>query len=448
MPFLDSTERVSDLCGPVEQELNRRHMGVRKQPGLPAARIEFLRKWPPRLRLLFVLTMAVCGGAGCQHFPPDFFPLGIYTAGNVSQLPILRQAGFNVVAGPAERSFLNAAQAAGLKVLASPGTSAGPQFNAAVVRSAIRQFDAHPAVWGWHLVDEPDLNRITPTDVVQAHRYFKSLRPRKPTALVIYAGYNALDYGHITDVLLLDRYPIPWLPLADFGQQVALARLALGKQKPLFAILQAFDWSYHPALVPGEKNLRPPTYTELRCMTYCALAQQANGLFYYTFDDGKWKITEHPETWNAVQNVVKEVHDRLPLFQAQHLWWPLRRRFEDRTRRFNQALGSSVTSVCLRVRKGNASVPPGEYVLCVNNTDWPHVYSFELPHPMEGDLPVLGEQRRVSLEHNWLKDKFTPYAVHVYGPLLPRHPQQPTGASSGADNGHKRKSSVALVGGP
>ena len=48
-------------------------------------------------------------------------------------------------------------------------------------------------------------------------------------------------------------------------------------------------------------------------MTYEALARGATGLFYFAFDAG-WKMREHPETWAALTNVVREINERLPLF--------------------------------------------------------------------------------------------------------------------------------------
>src|SRR5204862_1578754 len=139
-------------------------------------------------------------------------------------------------------------------------------------RQAIGQVDGQPALCAWYLNDEPDLNLISPDQVKSAQGFMKSLAPSKPTALVIFQGYEARDYANITDVLMVDRYPIPWLPLANFGQHIQMARLALPPNKPLIAVIQAFDWSLSPELLPGERNLRPPTETELRCMTYDALA--------------------------------------------------------------------------------------------------------------------------------------------------------------------------------
>ena len=171
-------------------------------------------------------------------------------------------------------------------------------------------------------------------------------------------------------------------------------------------------------------------------MTYEALARGATGLFYFAFDTGTWKIREHPETWAALQAVVKEVKERQPLFEAQPQWWPKNHRFGDPAHRFNAALESSITSTRLRVSTGNDFVPAGEYILAVNNTERRHEYSFALPpskaltllggrakatclsdNVPRTSVPLLGENRSVPLNQNRIQDSFVAYAVHVYGPL-------------------------------
>ena len=112
---------------------------------------------------------------------------------------------------------------------------------------------------GVDLVDEPDLNAVAPEDVQRAHRYLKLLGARKPTALVLSQRGETLDYGNIADITMVDPYPVPWLPLANFPQHVRLARLALGKKKPLIAVIQAFDWSSYRTLLPDQTGLRAPT---------------------------------------------------------------------------------------------------------------------------------------------------------------------------------------------
>jgi hypothetical protein len=135
------------------------------------------------------------------------YPLGIYAVNSTSDFAAVRAAGFNLITGPAERSFLDAADAAGLKVLASPGTSAGAGFNFEAAAKTVKAFDAHPALWAWYLVDEPDLQQIPPETVVRNHAALKRLKPSKPTALVLYQGYEALDYANVTDIMMIDKYP-------------------------------------------------------------------------------------------------------------------------------------------------------------------------------------------------------------------------------------------------
>ena len=279
--------------------------------------------------LRFIMSGRLCFGfswlwvllaiAGCRHARPPVYPLGIYGVPSTNDLTVLREAGFNLVAGSADQSFLDAAEANGLQVLAAPHTSAGPQFSTQAARAAVKRFDEHPALWAWYLIDEPDLNRVPPGEVWRAHRFLKSLPARRPTALVLFKGSEALDFANIADITMIDRYPVPWLPLANFGQNVRQTRLALGRGKPMMAVIQAFDWSYFPELMGPETGLRPPSYEEMRCMAYGALAQQASGLFFYAFDDGRWKLREHPEVWQAVQRIVREIRQQ-PALVSGRAW--------------------------------------------------------------------------------------------------------------------------------
>jgi hypothetical protein len=361
------------------------------------------------------LFLLLIGCSACQHIAPPF-PIGLYSV-PPSDLAQVRAAGFNVVTGPATKAYLDSAERRGLKVLASPGTSAGARFDANRARQIVARFDSHPALWAWYLVDEPDLNGVSPTAVRQAHRFLKNVGALKPTALVLYQGGEALNFGNIADLTLVDRYPIPWLPLANFPQHVRMARLALGKGKPLLAVVQAFDWTAYPRERPSEVAMRPPTLLEIRCMTYCALARGATGIFYYCFNDGAWKLTAHPETWESVRKVVAEIHQRLPLFEGEPLWWPYVHEFPNSESGFNAALETSVIPTLLRVKHGNVAVKPGDYLLAVNNTEKQLTYRITLPRS-RASIAVLGEGRSVPVEKGWLEDQFGPYAVHVYGPIL------------------------------
>ena len=405
-------------CSPT---IRSRWLRARSGPdGIDGILDEFIRK---RLKstgdvtCILAVLLAVCG---CANGNRAFYPLGIYGVNNTNDLALVQAAGFNLVTGPATADYLEAARQKKLRVLANPGTVAGPNFDAAKARATVNRLDRHRSLWAWYLCDEPELEHVPPASVNTAHRFLKSLGASKPTALVLNRGEEAANYGKISDILMIDRYPIPWLPLANFGQHVRLARLGAGQRKPLVAVIQAFDWSSHPELMQGEANLRPPSYDELRCMTYLALAEGATGVFYYTFDDGRWRIQEHEETWNNLKGVVREVNERLPLFKGKRQWWPKDHRFQDYTNRFNAALESSINSVWLKVPHGNPTVPCGDFILAVNTTEKTQGYSLTLPFGVVSSVPVVGEGRSLAPERNWLTDRFEPFAVHVYGPLPKR----------------------------
>jgi hypothetical protein len=356
--------------------------------------------------------------AGCAATSPNgFYPMGMFGVASTNELPQLREVGFTLVNGSADRTFLRAANQAGLKVLATLGTEAGPAFNETVARRTVRSFDRHPALWAWFLVDEPDLHQIAPGDIDRANRLVKSVPARKPTAVTLSSAMPANYYAPLADIAIIDRYPIGWLPLANLGQHVRLMRLAAGKNHSVIAAIQAFDWRNYPELMPNEEGLRPPTYMELRCMTFLALAMGADGLFYYAYDDGRWKMSEHPRTWGALRKVVSEVNQSLPLFQGKHLWRPYRHEFKDWAHRFNPALESSITPAFLHVERGNQRIPAGDYLLAINNTDRPHDYRIHLPELREVQVPVVDELRKLPTPLGWLADHFEPFEVHIYGPM-------------------------------
>ena len=368
------------------------------------------------LRLISLLFI-VFGLSGCQVVNKTEYPVGIYSVGGSLNLPDIAEAGFNLVTGPAEIDYLDAAQRNGLKVLASPGSSAGESFDGVKARSTISLFDRHPALWSWYLIDEPDMHWVSPSKVEEAHNTLKRAGATKPTSLVLYKGDESQWYGNIADITMVDRYPVPWLPLANFSQHIHKTRLATDPIRPVIAVIQSFDWSAHQSVLPGEENLRPPTEYELRNMTYSALARGANGIFFYSYADMLLKERKYPELWASLKRVVKEVRQRDALFNAEHVWWPKAHHFENQDTRFNAALEASVQSVLLHVKLGDQSISPGHYILAVNTTPLFHTYRFRLPWNVSDPVPVTFESRFANTDGSWVVERFEPFSVHIYGPL-------------------------------
>ena len=133
---------------------------------------------------LFAAALLALSTTGCRVARPGDYPLGLYSVGSETNLAEIANAGFNLVAGPARRDFLDAAKANGVGVLASPGSSAGHHFDAAKVRATVAKHDRHPALRSWYLIDEPDMQRVAPENVEAAHRFVKRLSATKPTSTI------------------------------------------------------------------------------------------------------------------------------------------------------------------------------------------------------------------------------------------------------------------------
>lgn len=365
--------------------------------------------WAAHFCLLTLLT-------ACSTNAAKRFSVGIYSVRSADDLPMLKEFGFDCVVGPAETSFLQAADLTGLKVLAQPRCNRDSNLDSAEARLAMRLEVKHPALWAWYLADEPDLRRVDPQIIAKTHLHWKGTGVRKPTVVVLNNARTAIDYKQSADILMIDRYPIPWLPLADFGKHLELMRTALGS-RPWLAAIQTFDWDVYRDLLGLSISGRPPTETEMRCMTYLALAHGARGVFYYEFE-GRWSMKKNPETWQALHRVVREVNVRRALFEADRKWWARRHVFGDHSTQFNEALDSSIQAVLLKIHHGSTEMPVGYYILAINTTRHTIDYQFTTPWPLPAGVNVFGEHRGLATNGDWMRDEFSPFAVHIYGPLL------------------------------
>lgn len=321
---------------------------------------------------LLGLTWGWAGPTAAAEQKP-FFPIGLYGVNQESSLETLSEAGFNLVVGPARSSFLDKAHTLGMSVIASPGASAGRGFDPSRFAQTVNQLDAHPALHSWYLVDEPDMTRTPPWQVEMDQRLLKAHAIRKPTSLVLFDGLHARDYGGIPDILMVDSYPIPWMPLAHFSQQMNWSRSIAGPDKPLYAILQAFDWYAFREALPRETQFRVPTHEELRCMTYLALAQPVDGLLFYTYSSGKWHLPDHPDLWHGLLEIVATLQDRPFLQGCRRLPWIPSYTLSPYEKRRSQTQEPSIHCAHLRDREGM------DHVVLINTTEQPLNLSITLP---------------------------------------------------------------------
>jgi len=237
-----------------------------------------------------------------------FFPFGFY---HVSQsfdrehrLKMARDiaaAGFNcahtrVMDTEAYGPFLDECAKLGVYIVT--------EFSAPMFEVAARYKD-HPGALAWNPGDEPTIHGTTAEEMYSRYDRFKQVDPNHLVYTVICRPSEYRNYARGTDVLAPDPYPVPNRPVTDVYRLLKSASEEAARyDTSLWGVLQCFGG------YGGWK--RPPTAQELRAMTYLALLAPVKGIIYYTYGDGGWVVTDHPEQWEASKALVPEIKRLAP----------------------------------------------------------------------------------------------------------------------------------------
>jgi len=263
--------------------------------------------WPEpgvRFALVAALFLSACGAPS-----PAEFPIGFYGVGSRADAEKLSEAGFNALQPYADNvrelsALTTAADRLGMMALVSPHGIIGSTFTP-------RQFPG--AVW--YLLDEPDVNGVDLPGMEAIETQTLAWAPGAKTAFVVGDGRKAKNYPGIADAIMVDWYPVPHLPLESAGDHVRLTAEAAGGRK-LWAVLQAMDWRDFPQRDPKKKRIgRFPDINEIRFMSYDAVLNGAQGIWYYTFSTSSARtLAQTPEHLYAVTSVAGEIHAMAPVF--------------------------------------------------------------------------------------------------------------------------------------
>lgn len=300
-------------------------------------------------------------------------PVCMYGIGKPAELQVLKRAGFNCFQTYEQAPELLAALAAeagklNLKMAAYPDK---------VIGSA---YDKEAKDWpmlAWYLYDEPEVRRMPLEELLKLDRRVKEWSPAQRTAFVMGDGIAAFTYGGAADVLMADWYPVPHLDLGSVGQQIALLREgakmldAKNPGKPVWAVLQAFDWMEFPQR-RAKKVGGFPTFAQVRFMTYLALARGARGIFYFKYasQDGV-PLADRPERWDIYGRMAAELGRMGPVFMEG--------RQTDPPAGLDPALSAAA------FKKGGR-----RYLVLVNSASFPVALDTEV---MKGWRPLFEERR-------------------------------------------------------
>ncbi len=351
-----------------------------------------------------------------------FFPIKIWGVRIETEemLAAVRDFGFNVVTtghaealGPAgARLWLDMAEKHGLKVILTTRVEFSDRQAAEFLPGKLERLTAvinaiktHPALLAFSLADEPAWSGNSLTAFAAGARAIRALDPHHPI-YVNHAPRNTIAelrrYNQYADIAGSDIYPVwkdgldhhsdlPNKTLSVVGDETTKNLAALDPHQPVIQTLQAFSWS--DGYGAKDRSGDPfPTHFQLRFMGYDALVCGATGLAYY--QDSRYR-----ELRPELKPIIREfyaLHDVL-------------------------AAGPSlpVDRVCAQPGiKLLAKKHRGHLILiAVNRSAQPVEATFDLagllPKPPHV-LPVLFEKRKLASRSFEFRDRFEPFAVHVY----------------------------------
>ena len=358
----------------------------------------------------------------------DFFPIGIFSVGT-DGLEMVKHAGFNTAQTYFSDSgqlvkFVKKAEGLGLKTLIFPGDRGEKgKVDYERVRGFVESAKKSDSILAWYLADEPELNNASPAQMQDIHLFVKKLDPKRATSIVIHRSDRYKEYRDASDILMMDRYPVPKLSLNHIAEATRWAVTQKGDRGPVWTVLQAFG--YQNSQLKGWGVPREPTYDEMRAMTFLSIIYGAKGIFYYTFTGSEYQIMKSPQHWEDLKKIVAELNRLYPLLLVPTVphynapGWPDYGSvkvdiIEGPQRDDNGLLPVHIAEK--QLMKDTDKFTTGKYYIVANSTDKKvrAKFSFASASRQNVTFDVLGEGRSLSGIGGAFSDTLEPYGIHIY----------------------------------
>jgi len=326
-----------------------------------------------------------------------FFPIGIYSL-PVEKFSEARRAGFNAVL----TSEVEAARRAGLRAIVPRGFRYSAKSDGG--RTALSAREVNRWIIARYLWDEPAQTNASPREVFRAHTREKKADPHHPTAIVVYRPENFWSYASVSDILMTDPYPIPHRPMRVVSQSVKAAVEAVRDRKPVWAVIQAFNWGEASQEARRTGWARYPTYREERCMAYLAAINGARGILFFRYS-GKDK--HDPLNWPALKRVASELKELSPILLSRTLPLPVSLDVQAPSQPGGK---DDKDKIELAVKSDGHRT----FLLAANNWPGTRAATFSFQNELRPFVTLPFEKRRIKVERRSFCDVFGPYGVHIY----------------------------------
>ena len=330
----------------------------------------------------------------------DEFPLGVYDRiDRPEHTAEIKNMGFNLVMPytnpyakkdfPTIRTYLDAANAVGLKVVLEPFRESIKQREFAAITEFVNEFKAHPAVAAWYSYDEPAFNNISVGLLEDVYQLIKAEDSIHPVILdfSIRRADKLTRYINSFDIYQVNQYPLQKTSntlqvLKPVRREITNAA-ELINDVPFWFVVQSFE----------NKKWRLPNLAEQKYQVYSALLNGANGIFFYAYHRA-------PLEWqnSVVRPLVAELKTYLPTLEAGSL---------------NGKINSDRNNLQLALYPENTG---DRYILVAINHQANKV---DANINLDSDITlssVVSEQNNLTVngEQNSFTDSFEPFEVKIY----------------------------------
>ncbi len=254
---------------------------------------------------------------------PDYYKSFLKMIGESPLNCVLDYCGDSVPVKNADavEGFLDEAQRCGVKVIynskdfirmgmaAKRGTDLGP---------VLRRIKGHPAVIANYVSDE-GYDYALRTEFAAMAEDARVEDPWHPTFGCHFRPEASLQWAKWNDAYGIDAY----FTMDDIGAAAAewrLARNSMPSNQPMWSVVQAFSPDFEAGTYA---NMREPTYEEMRCATFAAIAEGSTGIIYYCLQD-MHRSPHFTQRWRDLCSVAGEVRNLVPVIGLPDAGNPVR----------------------------------------------------------------------------------------------------------------------------
>lgn len=157
----------------------------------------------------------------------------------------------------------------------------------------------HPSILAWYLDDEPEGHGLTPQ---YERRYYERVRevdPTRPIGTAHFLWDSLWNYRFCDDYTMSDVYPLHRTNIWAMTDHIDRLHQIHGQHFPVWPAIQCFG---------GTEGYGIPSPTEVRAMTYMALAHNSKAILYFSY------YPSIPDTWAEVGRLVQEMKALTPFY--------------------------------------------------------------------------------------------------------------------------------------